>query len=142
MKKTESLCIGTRLNPKQKKEFDLLAKEKGMSTSLLLKQVILDYLEDETKKITDFDILNTLFLEQKKKIEQLSVSQEYFTQLFNFWLNTWFMSHPKINDETYKEKMNMAIKRKDDFINLFNEKGYDENKTLFQINFMNEIEEG
>ena len=138
----ETTILGTRITIKQKKKFDSLANEKGMSSSLLLKQIVVDYIEDETKKITDFDILNTLFLEQKKKIEQLSVSQEYFTQLFNFWLNTWFMSHPKINDETYKEKMNMAIKRKDDFINLFNEKGYDENKTLFQINFMNEIEEG
>lgn len=138
----ETTVLGTRITKKQKKKFDSLAKEKGMSSSLLLKQIVVDYIEDETKKITDFDILNTLFLEQKKKIEQLSVSQEYFTQLFNFWLNTWFMSHPKINDETYKERMNMAIKRKDDFINLFNEKGYDENKTLFQINFMNEIEEG
>lgn len=138
----ETTILGTRITIKQKKKFDSLANEKGMSSSLLLKQIVVNYIEDETKKITDFDILNTLFLEQKKKIEQLSVSQEYFTQLFNFWLNTWFMSHPKINDETYKEKMNMAIKRKDDFINLFNEKGYDENKTLFQINFMNEIEEG
>ena len=138
----ESLTLTTRVTKEQRKKFELLAKEKGMSPSLLLKQITLDYIEDETKKITDFDILNTLFLEQKKKIEQLSVSQEYFTQLFNFWLNTWFMSHPKISDETYKERMNMAIKRKDDFINLFNEKGYDENKTLFQINFMNEMEEG
>ena len=138
---TDSYIISTRLNLIQKKKLTGIAKSKGISTSLLLKHIIVSYLDEKEDIIESNAMLQMQLIDVKKEVQKIGVNQEWFEQLFYTWLENWFLSHPKIDESNAINLAKTARLRRDKFVDIFNTQLYNENKTLYDTLIANSIEE-
>ena len=128
-----------RLNRNQIDKLDFICTQKRIRRSVLIKNIVLDYLEDNTTNINLLEKnIISLREEQIKNNEKL----EFFFQLFYNWLATWYASHPKISDENAQLIANNAVKRRDAFSKLFMEELFMENSSLFETLYTRLLEEG
>lgn len=142
MKKPDpmTLTVSTRLTLLQRKKLDGIAKSKGISISLLIKHIIVSYLEEHENLLDTNNILQMQILDIKEEIKKVATNQEWFEQLFYTWLETWFMNHPKIENNRL-ELAKEARNRRNKFIEIFNTKLYIENGNLYDRLIAESLEE-
>lgn len=140
--KSFSSSLSTRLNRDIKEAFESTAKEKGLNSSMLLKHIVISYLENRKKDLEESSLIQAQLISLKEKINKLETKEEWFQQLFFCWMENWFAAHPKIEDE--KQAILIAKssrKRRDDFINAFNNAIYQDDKILYDTLFANAVED-
>lgn len=129
--------IATRLNDTQYKLFKIKAIEKNYTTSELLREIILKYLD---KDMSHENLLQASMVNTMKKIDQLNDKTEFFQQLFYCWLSQWFLTHPKLEEKNQNIIIKNSIVRRNEFISRFIGSVYDQNQELYEILFANKAE--
>lgn len=129
--------ISTRLNDTQYKLFKIKAIEKNYTTSELLREIILKYLD---KDMSHENLLQASMVNTMKKIDQLNDKTEFFQQLFYCWLSQWFLTHPKLEEKNQNIIIKNSIVRRNEFISRFISSVYDQNQELYEILFANKAE--
>lgn len=129
--------ISTRLNDTQYKLFKIKAIEKNYTTSELLREIILKYLD---KDMSHENLLQASMVNTMKKIDQLNDKTEFFQQLFYCWLSQWFLTHPKLEEKNQNIIIKNSIVRRNEFISRFIGSVYDQNQELYEILFANKAE--
>lgn len=129
--------ISTKLNDSQLKLFKIKAMEKNYSTSELLREIILKYLD---KDMSHENLLQASMVNTMKKIDQLNDKTEFFQQLFYCWLSQWFLTHPKLEEKDQKIIIKNSIVRRNEFVSRFIGSVYDQNQELYEILFANKAE--
>lgn len=132
-----STTVATKLSNTELNLFKAKALEKNYTTSELLREIILKYLDND---VCHENLLQSSMLNLMKKIDVLASKQEFFEQLFYCWLAQWFLTHPKI-EEDEKTIIKNSINRRNDFINSFIANVYNENEELYELLFANKVEE-
>lgn len=127
MEKTKGNILTVRVNTDIARKFDAKAKERGLTRSLLLRQIVIDYIN---KNITNENILQqsvtTLISYVKKEDSKL----DFFMQFFYAWLGIWYRNHPQVDS---KEAKIQAIENRNKFAHTFAKDIYDEMQDLFDI---------
>lgn len=126
-----------RLNSEQMRRLDSKAKEKGIPRSMLIKHIILEYLD---KDITHTNILQASMQKIIEKMNNVSEKQEFFQQMFYSFLVNWFASHPQINDDS-ESLLNSSIERRDNFAKNFINDIYNNSDQLYETLFANSVED-
>jgi hypothetical protein len=129
--------VSTKLSTSQLNLFKAKAMEKNYSTSELLREIVLQYLDND---VCHENLLQSSMLKIMEKVDNLDAKHEFFEQLFYCWLAQWFLTHPKI-EEDQKTIIKNSINRRNDFINSFIANVYNENEELYELLFANKVEE-
>lgn len=122
-----------RLNTDQMNRLDAKAKERGLPRSMLIKQIILDYLDEE---IEHTNLIQQQLVNVMAKIDKNEKQVEFFQQMFYAWLVTWFGSHPK-NENLTATQINSTLERRNTFINNFINGIFNEDELLYETLFHN-----
>ena len=133
----KSTVVCTKLSNSELNLFKAKALEMNYSTSELLREIILKYLDND---VCHENILQSSILKVMQKVDALGAKQEFFEQLFYCWLAQWFLTHPKV-EEDEKIIIKNSINRRNDFINSFITNVYNENEELYELLFANKVEE-
>ena len=133
----KSTVVCTKLSNSELNLFKAKALDMNYSTSALLREIILKYLDND---VCHENILQSSILKVMQKVDALGAKQEFFEQLFYCWLAQWFLTHPKV-EEDEKIIIKNSINRRNDFINSFIANVYNENEELYELLFANKVEE-
>lgn len=120
----------TRLNTDQIRKLDLKASEKGLSRSVLVKHILLSYLDKETEHT---NIIESALITVMEKLDRNSQKQELFQQLFFCFLSNWFLQHPKLEEKNIDVLAKSAAERRDAFVKGFISNFYNESGDLFDM---------
>ena len=133
-----SNIVSTRLTQDQKRKFEILANEKGLNVSILLKHIINEYITNHMSNLENNNLIHMQLINLRDDVKKLSVKEEWFEQLFYCWLENWFLSHPKIEDtENLILMAKNARNRRNEFIKKFNENVFNEDEIIYDRLFMN-----
>lgn len=127
MKKNNGNIISARFNTDIIRKFDTKAQEKGLTRSLLLRQIVIDYINKDT--IND-NILQQTMTNLITHVKKQESKLEFFMQLFYSWLGIWYRNHPQVDNQEAKVQ---AIENRNKFANTFATQIYDEMQELFDI---------
>jgi hypothetical protein len=105
----------------------LRARERGKkSPDLLAKEVILNYLMGKPENLLETALTN-VHAGQKKLYRRLHALSE----LFVFWLTSWYAHHPDLPETQKAEASRRAEERHDNLLSLFKEEVYLKAPDLF-----------
>lgn len=130
--------ISTKLNETQLKLFKTKALEKNLTTSELLRQLIINYLDSE---VTHENILQSQLVKVMDKIEYIDAKQEFFQQLFYAWLANWFLTHPAMEEKDQKIIWKNSVARRNEFMDKFIANIFNEDEELYEHLFANKVED-
>lgn len=140
MKRTDSpittSVASCRLNTDQMRRLDAKAKEKGLERSILIKHIILEYLD---KDIEHINLMQASLMNIGEKIDKNSTKLEFFMQMFYSWLVNWFAVNPTPPD-TSETFVNASIKRRDSFAQNFCDDIFNDATSLFENLYQNTVE--
>lgn len=126
--KTISNILSARFNRDITRKFDIKAKEKGLTRSLLLRQIVIDYIN---KDITNENLLQASVTNLITKVNKQDSKLEFFMQFFYSWLAIWYRNHPQTEgNESIKIQ---AIENRNKFAQTFSTQIFDEMEDLFDI---------
>ncbi len=135
MKKKITNSLSTRINTDQIRKFDSIAKEKGFTRSILLREIVIDYIN---KDITNENLLQESVTNLITKINKQDTKIEFFMQFFYAWLAVWYKSHPQTeNDESIQVQ---AIQRRNKFADAFSKEIFNDMEELFDKLYANNEE--
>lgn len=126
--KFNSNVASCRLNTDQIRKLDAKACEKGLPRSMMIKHIILEYLD---RDIQHTNLIQASIMNLNDEIKKNSRKTEFFMQLFYSWLVNWFASNPKPEDvsETFIKD---SITRRDNFAKNFTEEIWNDATELFE----------
>lgn len=136
MTEQKSNVASCRLNTDQMRKLDAAATEKGLPRSMMIKHIILEYLDRDIQHV---NLLQASIMNVNAEIQKNSRKTEFFMQLFYSWLVNWFASNPRPTDvsETFIKD---SIARRDTFAKNFTDEIYNETTELFESLFADNIE--
>lgn len=126
-----------RLNTDQMRRLDAKAKEKGIERAMLIKYIILEYLD---KDIEHANLMQAAITNVSDKIDKNSRKLEFFFQMFYSWLVNWFAVNPTPED-TSEAFINASIERRNVFAKNFSEDIYNDATELFESLYSDNVEE-
>lgn len=132
-----TITVSVRLSKKDANRLKNKAIENNMTKAILLKKIILDYLD---KDITHTNILQEQMINLNEKIDKLDTKNEFFEQLFYTFLENWFAAHPRIDNSDNSILHKAAVNRRNEFIRIFISDIYNDNGELYDILFANHVE--
>ena len=119
--------LTVRVNTDIVRKFDAKAKERGLTRSLLLRQVVIDYLN---KNITNENILQQTMTNLISYVKKQDSKLEFFMQFFYAWLAIWYRNHPQTENKAAKIQ---AIENRNKFAHAFSKEIYNDMQDLFDI---------
>ena len=131
-----STVCSCRLNSDQIRRLDAKAMEKGLERSVLVKYIILEFLD---KDIEHTNLLQSAITNVANLIEKNSRKQEFFQQLFYSWLVNWFAVNPTPSD-TSEAFVKSTIERRNTFAKNFMEDIYNDATELYESLFADSVE--
>lgn len=126
-----------RLNTDQMRRLDAKAKEKGLERAMLIKYIILEYLD---KEIEHVNLMQAAITNVSEKIDKNSRKLEFFQQMFYSWLVNWFAVNPTPEDKS-ETFVKASIERRNAFAKNFSEDIFNDATELFEMLFADSAEE-
>lgn len=133
---TTSNTASCRLNTDQMRKLDAKAKEKGLPRSMLIKHIILEYLD---KDIEHVNLIQASIMNLQNEVEKSSRKTEFFMQMFYSWLVNWFASNPR-QENVSEAFIKDSISRRDNFAKNFTDEIYNDATELFESLFADNVE--
>lgn len=125
-----------RLNTDQIRRLDAKANEKGLPRSMMIKHIILEYLD---KDIEHINLVQASIMNLQDEVHKSSRKTEFFMQMFYSWLVNWFASNPR-QDNVSDTFLQDCISRRDSFAKNFTEEIYNDSTELFESLFADNVE--
>lgn len=136
MNEKGSNIASCRLNTDQIRRLDAKANEKGLPRSMMIKHIILEYLDRDIEHV---NLIQASIMNLQDEVHKSSRKTEFFMQMFYSWLVNWFASNPRQENvsETFIQD---SIARRDNFAKNFTEEIYNDATELFESLFADTVE--
>lgn len=136
MNQTKTSTAACRLNTDQMRKLDRLAEDKGIPRSMMVKHIILEYLDRDIEHV---NLIQASIMNLQDEVHKSSRKTEFFMQMFYSWLVNWFASNPRQENvsETFIQD---SIARRDNFAKNFTEEIYNDATELFESLFADTVE--
>jgi len=133
--KYKSCVVQTRLNQDYCNMLDIKASQHNLSRAVYVREVLIKHLEEGSENLIYKALENT-----QTTCNTLNTKMEFLTQLFNFWLGNYFLSHPSVDSSNAKALGDEAENRRKKFVNSFLQERFNSNGNFYDKCFADSVE--